>query len=53
MINYTDYTYNLVQLRPSLIVLVSSCIGIKHCKFIKTALGYLINTIGIIYIPKK
>ncbi len=34
-INNTDYTFNLVQLRPSLIVLVSGCIGIKHCKFIK------------------
>jgi hypothetical protein len=31
----TDYTFNLVQFRPSLIVLVSSRIGINHCKFIK------------------
>ena len=34
-LNYTDYTFNLVQFRPSLIALVSSCIGINHCKFIK------------------
>jgi len=32
-ITYTDYTFNLVQLRPSLIVLVSSCIGINQQYF--------------------
>jgi hypothetical protein len=32
---YTDYTFNIVQLRTYLIELFSSNIGINHGKFIK------------------
>jgi len=31
LINYTDYTFNLVQLWDSFIVLISGSIGINHC----------------------